>query len=300
VESLKLKSKLLYLLLIVGFGLGVIGLIGYINIQNIKRNMDTLYFGSLMPLTELNSITETYNNDLASSIYRWSNQLISDEQAAEKISLGLERVNQLWSAYLSHEKRPEELAYVHYTESQIQSLEKYFSEVRTLISSPDRTHPLSLSTLDDNVRLIHDTIHQLIAYENAAARYEHAILLTQYENALMQLIFFLVVILALVMGLAWKIFANIELQQRQLIDSTETLQHLNLKLEQASYTDSLTALYNRRYFNIVYEREFKRSLRSGKPFVFMMLDIDFSNNTMIPMAICREIQPSKQSPKCSN
>ena len=274
-ESLKLKSKLLYLLLIVGFGLVVIGLVGYINIQNIKRNMDTLYFGSLIPLTELNSITETYHNDLASPIYRWSNQLISDEQAAEKISFGLDRVNQLWASYLSHEKRPEELAYVRYSETQIQNLERYFGEVRTLIISTDRTHPLSLSTLDENVRLIHETIHQLIAYENAAARYEHAILLAQYQNALMQLIFFLVVILALVMGLAWKIFANIELQQRQLIETTETLQHLNIKLEQASYTDSLTALYNRRYFNIVYEREFKRALRSGKPFVFMMLDIDF-------------------------
>jgi diguanylate cyclase (GGDEF)-like protein len=34
-------------------------------------------------------------------------------------------------------------------------------------------------------------------------------------------------------------------------------------------------MFNRRYFNIVYEREFKRSLRSNNPFVFMMLDIDF-------------------------
>jgi diguanylate cyclase (GGDEF)-like protein len=261
--------------LIVGFGLTAIGFIGYINIQNIKRNMDTLYFGSLLPLSELNSITETYNNDLASSIYRWSNQLLSDEQAAKNISMGLERVDQLWGSYLSHEKRPEEMAYVEYTETQIQSLEHYFTEVSSLINDPDRTHPLSLTTLDENIRLIHDTIHQLIAYENAAARYEHSILLTQYENALRQLIFFLAVILVFVMGLAWKIFARVELQQQQLMESTETLQHLNLKLEQASYTDSLTALYNRRYFNIVYEREFKRALRSNKSFVFMMLDIDF-------------------------
>jgi diguanylate cyclase (GGDEF)-like protein len=77
------------------------------------------------------------------------------------------------------------------------------------------------------------------------------------------------------MGLAWMIFARIEIQQQQLIESSETLKHLNLKLEQASYTDSLTALFNRRYFNVVYEREFKRSLRSNTPFVFMMLDIDF-------------------------
>lgn len=274
-ESLKLKSKLLYLLLIVGFGLGIVGFIGYVNIQNIKRNMDTLYFGSLLPLSELNAITETYHNTLASPIYRWNNQLISDEQAVEEISLGLDRIDQLWAEYLSHQKRPEEMAYIDYTESQIERLEHYFIQVRSLITDPGQAHPLSLSTLDHNIRFIHTIIHQLIAYENASARYEHALLLAQYENALMQLILFLGTTLALVMGLAWKIFARIELQQHQLMASTETLQHLNFKLEQASYTDSLTAMYNRRYFNIIYEREFKRALRSQKPFIFMMLDIDF-------------------------
>lgn len=274
-ESLKLKSKLLYLLLIVGLGLVVVGFIGYMNIQNIKRNMDTLYFSSLLPLSELNSITETYHNDLASSIYRWSNQLLSDEQAIQNISLGLEQIDHHWANYSSHQKRPEELAYVEYTEAQIQSIKEYFSHVRTLINDPDRSHPLSLTTLDENIRLIHDTLHKLIAYENAAAHYEHSLLIAQYDNALMQLILFLGVILALVMGLAWTIFSRIEVQQRQLIESTATLRHLNLKLEHASYTDSLTSLYNRRYFNIVYEREFKRALRSSRPFIFMMLDIDF-------------------------
>jgi len=259
----------------IGFGLVIIGLIGYLNIQNIKRHMDTLYFGSLLPLSELNAITDTYHNDLASPLYRWSNQLLSDEQTATKISLGLERVNQLWASYLTHDKRPEEMAYVNYAETQIQSIERYFSQTRTLILDQNRSLPLSLNTLDDNIQSIHNTIQQLIAYENASAKYEHAILLAHYENALMQLILFLGVILILVMSIAWKIFARIELQQQQLLESTEALQHLNHKLEQASYTDSLTALYNRRYFNIVYEREFKRAMRSNKPFVFMMLDIDF-------------------------
>lgn len=274
-ESLNLKRKLLYLLLIVGIGLIIVGLIGYFNIQNIKRNLDTLYFGSLVPLSELNTISNTYHNDLASPIYRWSNQLLSDEQTAEEISIGLEKINQQWSAYLSHYKRDEEIPYVNYADGKINSMESYFIQVRALISDPDRTHPLSLNTLDENIQLIHMTIDKLIQYEKEVARYEHAILLAEYENALMQLFLFLGVILALVMGLAWKIFARIEWQQYQLIESTETLKHLNAKLEQASYTDSLTALYNRRYFNIVYEREFKRAIRSGKPFIFMMLDIDF-------------------------
>jgi diguanylate cyclase (GGDEF)-like protein len=275
VKQLKLKTKLLYLLLIVGFGLVVVGLIGYINIQNIKKNMDTLYFGSLLPLSELNMINSTYHNDLASSIYRWNNQLLSDEQVSDNIVQGLEKINHLWGSYLSHHKRPEEMAYVNYTEAQIQSIGNYFTQVRSLINDPDRTHPLSLITMDENIQSIQNILSQLIAYENAAAKYEHSMLLAQYENALTQLILFLGVILTLVMGLAWMIFSRIEVQQQQLIESSEILKHLNLKLEQASYTDSLTTMFNRRYFNIVYEREFKRSLRSNTPFVFMMLDIDF-------------------------
>lgn len=274
-KSLNLKTKLLYLLLLVGFGLVVVGLIGYINIQNIKRNMDTLYFGSLLPLSELNSINATYHNDLASSIYRWDNQRMSDDQVSDKIVTSLERINQLWGSYTSHHKRPEEMTYITYTETQIQSINNYFTQVRSLINDPDRSHPLSLITMDENIQSIQSTISQLISYENAEAKYEHSMLLTQYENAVMQLIFFLGVILTLVMGLAWMIFSRIEVQQQQLIESSETLKHLNLKLEQASYTDSLTALFNRRYFNVIYEREFKRALRSNTPFVFMMLDIDF-------------------------
>jgi diguanylate cyclase (GGDEF)-like protein len=275
VKSLKLKTKLLYLLLLVGFGLIVIGLIGYINIQNIKKNMDTLYFGSLLPLNELHSINATYHNDLASSIYRWNNQLMSDEQTSDNIVQGIEKINHLWSSYLSHHKRPEEMAYVNYSEEQIQSMANYFIQVRSLINDPTTSHPLSLITMDENIQSIQSTLSKLIAYENAAAKYEHALLLAQYQNALTQLILFLGIILVLVMGLAWMIFARIEVQQQQLIESSETLKHLNLKLEQASYTDSLTTLFNRRYFNVVYEREFKRASRSGKPFVFMMLDIDF-------------------------
>lgn len=274
-ESLKLKSKLFYLLLIVGFSLGVVGLIGYINIQNIKRNIDTLYFNSLIPLNELNTISNTYHNDLASPIYRWSNQLLTDKQTTEKISLGLKRINQHWNIYRSHYKNTEEIPYINYADTKIQNLERYFIKVHSIIGDPNRNHPLSLSILDENIQLIHITLHTLINYEKESARYEHAVLIAQYKNALMQLTLFLGIMLILVMSLAWKIFSRIEWQQQQLIRSTETLRHLNHKLEQVSYTDSLTALYNRRYFNILFEREFKRALRSGKPYVFMMLDIDF-------------------------
>jgi len=275
VESLKLKIKLLYLLLIVGFGLTVVGLIGYYNLQTMKKHVDTLYFGSLTPLSELTAISDTYHAQMGGTIYRWSHRLISKEQAAQNITSGLDTIDQMWTSYLSHDKRPEEMPYIDYTESQIESMRRYFIQTRTLILDSAPSHPISLSVLSENIGSIHNTVHKLIAYENASARFEHSLLLAHHENSLTQLFVLLIFILLLVMGLAWKIFTRVELQQRQLIESTETLRHLNLKLEQASYTDSLTALFNRRYFNLLYEREFKRAMRLQQPFVFMMLDIDF-------------------------
>lgn len=274
-ESLKLKSKLLYLLIIVGTGLTVIGLIGYYNIQTMKRHMDTLYFGSLLPLNELSSITDTYNAQLASSVYRWNGGLLGDEQAAQNITLGLDHIDQMWHQYRAHHKRPEEIAYVDYAQTQLDMMKRYFTSVRAIILDPQRSHPISLSTLAENIASIHGTLQQLIAYENAAARYEHSILAAHHQNALTQELLFLGAMLIIVMGLAWKLFAQIEWQQRELIDSAEKLRHLNHRLEHASYTDSLTGLFNRRYFNVLFEREFKRAMRQGKPFVFMMLDIDF-------------------------
>jgi diguanylate cyclase (GGDEF)-like protein len=50
----------------------------------------------------------------------------------------------------------------------------------------------------------------------------------------------------------------------------------NEKLIQGmAITDQLTNIYNRRYFNEVFPREIKRSIRTGYRLSFMMLDIDF-------------------------
>lgn len=274
-ESLQLKTKLLYLLSSVALGLIVIGFIGYFNLMSMKKNVDTLYFGSLIPLNELSSINSAYHHELESSVYRWKEGLISDDDLAQNITLGLEHVDQMWASYLSHHKRPEELPYLSYTEEQIEIIKRYFEEIRSLAFNHTSRTSISVVTLADNTTSIYNTVSGLISYETAAAKYERAKLLTHHQNSLMQLAIMLTVILLGVMTFAWRIFMQIEQQQRQLLESSQALKHLNIKLEQASYTDSLTGIFNRRYFNLVYEREFKRALRSNKTITFIMIDIDF-------------------------
>ncbi|WP_353662889.1 GGDEF domain-containing protein [Hydrogenimonas sp. SS33] len=62
----------------------------------------------------------------------------------------------------------------------------------------------------------------------------------------------------------------------QYFYALEYRQRYNLKkrLETLSYTDTLSGLYNRRYFMQFMQKELKRFERHGKPFSFLMIDID--------------------------
>lgn len=274
-ESLKLKTKLLYLLISVGLGLLVVGFIGYINLLTMKRNVDTLYFGSMIPLTELSAINTAYHHEFESNVHRWREKLLSDEEFSRDITFGISNIDQLWASYRSHQTRSDEVPYIAYADERIDVMKRYFENIRSIATQHTPASSVSIITLSDNITSIHNTIAQLISYEIAVAKYEHSITLSHHQNSLMQLAVILSVILLGVMTFAWRIFVQIEQQQQQLLDSSQALQHLNIKLEQASYTDALTGIFNRRYFNLVYEREFKRASRSEKPITFIMVDIDF-------------------------
>ena len=52
IEALKLRSKLFFLFILVTIGLIMVGVMGAVNINSMKKNLDSLYFGSLVPVTE--------------------------------------------------------------------------------------------------------------------------------------------------------------------------------------------------------------------------------------------------------
>jgi len=67
-------------------------------------------------------------------------------------------------------------------------------------------------------------------------------------------------------------------QMRRMVKMSDLMQNelkiLSHKLEQMSSTDSLTGLYNRRYFNEVYQKEWSSACRSQVSLATLMLDID--------------------------
>ncbi len=56
---------------------------------------------------------------------------------------------------------------------------------------------------------------------------------------------------------------------------TRQLKKANLKLGELAHRDGLTKLYNRRFFDLRLEREWRRLIRNGKPLAVMLSDVDF-------------------------
>ncbi len=275
IEALKLRSKLFFIFIIITVGLLFIGIIGAINLSSMKKNLDSLYFGSLVPVVELNTILQSYHGNLANSIYRAKNMQISPDEAQSQIRLSINTIENEWKNYISHFKRDGEVPYVEYVATEIKTTNEYFLGVLKAIENGYDIRDLIMDSVEDKITHIHNVINKLINYEVDVAKYERKNFLIVYDSILFKVGSMLVLVIFGVMVISFYVFKSIQSDQSALEIATKKLKIANKKLENASYTDSLTGLHNRRYFNLVYDREIKRAKRSHSHITFMMLDIDY-------------------------
>lgn len=275
IEALRLRSKLFFLFVLITIGLITVGIMGTMHINSMKKNIDSLYFGSLVPVNELNDIIYTYNDGLAKTIQKANRFEISSSQTSLTIEKSLTKIEKVWKSYESHFKRDDELEYLEYASLEIESINNYFIRILKATYAEKDLSRLSLNTLEKKVSHIDMVIQKLIKYEVNMASYERKKFLRQYHNTIIQLGIVLFLIISGIMIISLYVFISIQKDHSKLEETTKKLRRANKKLENVSYTDSLTNLHNRRYFNLVYEREMKRAKRSKNYITFMMLDIDF-------------------------
>jgi len=275
IEALKLKSKLFFLFILITIGLVAVGIMGAINVNSMKKNLDSLYFGSLLPVTELNEILQTYHSGLASTLYKAKASELSSSQTSDKLEHSINKINKLWSKYESHFKKEEELEYVDYVSLEIKITNRYFLNILKASKSSYDMSTISINVLEKYVSHVHTVLQKLINYEVNMARYERKRFINEYDRSVFKLGFILVLIIFAVLVISYSVFSSIQADHTKLELVTRKLKRVNKRLENVSYTDSLTGMHNRRYFNLVYDRELKRAKRTHSYVTFMMLDIDF-------------------------
>ncbi len=275
IETLKLKSKLFFLFILITIGLFAIGVMGVINMNAMKKNIDSLYFGSLVPVIELNEILQTYHGSLTTTLYRAKSSEINQNKIEINIEDSLKKINRLWKNYESHFKRDEELEYLDYVSSEIESTNDYFNGVLKASQDGKKLQNLSMNSLEIHISHIHNTIEKLINYEVDIAKFERKMFLNKYDSIVKNLGVILMLIIIAILFISYHVFRSIQNDQTKLEVTTKKLKIANKKLENVSYTDTLTTLHNRRYFNLLYDRELNRAKRDKSFITFMMLDIDF-------------------------
>lgn len=67
-------------------------------------------------------------------------------------------------------------------------------------------------------------------------------------------------------------------ERNRRIEKEKELEKANKKLLELSITDGLTQIFNRRFFNSAYEKEWKTSIRNKNPLSIVMCDIDYFKN----------------------
>ncbi len=275
IEALKLKSKLFFLFLLITMGLVTVGVMGTMNINAMKKNMDALYFGSLVPVTELNDVMHTYTSSLSRTVYKSSRHEISPSSIASEIENALFNVNVKWKSYVSHYKREDELQYVDYASLEIESANSYFRLILKAALDGKDLSSISINQLEKRVEHVASVVQKLITYEVSVAQYERKNFLNKYDSTVNQLGVALFIIIIAILMISWHVFTSIQQDHTRLEVAAKKLKRINKKLENVSYTDSLTSLHNRRYFNLVYEKELKQAKRDKSYITFMMLDIDY-------------------------
>jgi len=275
IEALKLKSKLFFLFFLITLGLVIIGIMGRSYVNDMKKNIDALYFGSLVPVTELNSILNTYHGTLFLTLHKAKRGVISKSEVFETIQTSLDEINKKWQRYKSHYKTEEEMQYIDYADMEIQRTNHYFQKVMDLVYNGKDLQHLSIKTLEKTVFDIQLVLQKLLRYEINVAHYERQKFLYTYKDIMKQIGFILTFVIVGVLAVLWYVFESIQNDHSRLEKTARKLKIANKKLENVSYTDTLTNLHNRRYFNFIFDREVKRAKRSRTYISFMMVDIDF-------------------------
>ena len=271
VHKFSLKAKLIILSIFILTSLAGIAMVGYNNITAMKKNLDSLYFGSLVPIATLNEITHIYNHDIKDQLYQNRDKRV----LSQEIPKTLVQINKLWNIYAKSFKKEKELAYIEYTEKLIYQNESNLLEMMELCFRGCDESKFDKMDILEGIQKLENAISSLISYENRVAKYQRHTLLVSYDETVFRMSFIFVAIVIIIMLLSFFIFKSINLTQNRLKQVVNELHVSNKKLKNASYTDALTSLYNRRYFNLIYERELRRAKRSKSTISFMMLDIDF-------------------------
>lgn len=257
------NNKLILLLLVVLVGFAALSFLFYQQQQRMKHQLDTLYFGSFIPVKNLQKITHIIEHDIGHEVLTHN---------IKGLKSALFEINKLWKSYALSYKNAREKKYVYYVDEKLQKFKRY---LLNLAQSKQLYDYFSYQKyIRPTLERMTQDIKKLIDYESALAAQQRKEFIQNYQPAQIALYSTIAIVTLITFFLFILISNSISTYQKRLNTMAHELHHLNQELHTQSITDGLTGLYNRRYFDQIFGNEIQRAHREKLPLTFMMLDID--------------------------
>jgi diguanylate cyclase (GGDEF)-like protein len=208
-------------------------------IENLKKQIDKIYFGNFIPVKNLQNISSSYKDMII---------CLQNKENLCSIKKSQKEIQRNWNSYYKAYKTIQERKVVNSINEDIN------------VSFMDR------NTMKYNVMI--QKINFLINYEVNNAKKQRIEFLNRYEQ-MKKLLFYNIVALVI---FSFAIFIYLTFS---IIKKDNHLTVLNKKYKIESITDSMTMLYNRGYFDTIFDSIPVVSNSNNWETAFIMFDIDF-------------------------
>lgn len=270
IHDFSITVKHIILLLVMSAGLLLITLVSYEGMGTIKKRLDVVYFGNIVPATKLMTISEMYNKNILNTVHRYQNGLISAKEARMNIQDANDVILDSWHEYSYTYHSADEQEIVDFADRKIAQTMDVISLLILLLDTEEKSeiNKIVHKELYPAVEPVITLIEKLIAYEFTLASEEKQRANDIYLDTRNILLASLLAIFIIAIAVFIPIMRGIQ-------KSDKRLRSLNDKLTEISITDPLTQLHNRRYFELVVRSELNRARRAGESVAFAMMDIDY-------------------------
>lgn len=271
-KKLSTSIKIVILLFVTGLCFNLISFISYKDMTKMKQNVDAVYFGVYIQILHLKDINEQIGIQIPKTLIAYNSKKLSPKNAHENLNKINSNIIKSWSDYANSYKTNQEKPRVNTTTELISHTLSWISDLQKQIRLKKQINiPQVYSYIGTVSKRINDMMH--LEKDSGWALKQH--INSSYEETIKYIFVILITSFVLIVGFSFFIIKNIKDKETQLVKTSKKLNTLNEELRKLSITDSLTELYNRRFFNINLKTAIRRCLRDKKHLSFLMIDIDY-------------------------
>jgi diguanylate cyclase (GGDEF)-like protein len=247
--NIPIRIKLFILLFIVIAGICTVGYISYTSLDLIKTGLTNVYFRDMIPIKELEAISNAYTVNIIETIHKTKNNIISLRQGKEVILSAQKQIQSNWQVITKKYHLPEEEHLISLTKLDMIKADYFIEKVLSFYNTEDIN---AINSLKDEeifqvIEPVRNNLAKIIAnnYKNAADEKNKAN--DNYNDTSNKIITIFGIIISLVILFFVPILNSINATQKVLENRTNNLKKLNIRLTEekghlANFIDFLYSL----------------------------------------------------------